>query len=306
MIAILLILIFGLYLSFFYPLNKPKSSVLDPKHSVQVKKLWSIAKDSMKERKVLRAEKALLAILRFDEKNAAAYNRLGILYAKEQKYNEAIECFEIAQSLDSNASSLHNVGLIYLETGAYEQAVMAFTQALALEGDLPARYIALAKAQELLGQRKLAIEALESAYELDCSTSTLRQILALHEAAGDEAAILATTARIEEQLAKDLKHKEELRAARAAKRSPLSRAASATIKRATATSSRTSTTTTSAPPTKTRRIFYPRSNAKITGKNQQVSLKPSFTVRSTKTTVQNQPSTARSATGTMKRRKLIQ
>ena len=48
----------------------------------------------------MKAEKALLTILKFDEKNAAAYNRLGILYAKEKHYKEAIECFEIAQSLE--------------------------------------------------------------------------------------------------------------------------------------------------------------------------------------------------------------
>ena len=175
-------------------------------------KLWSIAQSSMKERKTLRAEKALLTILKFDEKNAAAYNRLGILYAKEQKYDEAIECFEIAQSLDDNPSSLHNVGLIYLETGAYEKAAIAFEQALKLEGDLPARYIALAKSYEKLGRIKDAVDALESAYELDHSLSTLRQILALHEAAADAEAVAATTARVETQLAAEAK-------ARAAKRS---------------------------------------------------------------------------------------
>ena len=78
---------------------------------------------------------------------------------------------------------------------------MAFEQALQLEGGIPARFIALAKAYEKLGNRKGAIDALESAYELDNSTTTLRQILALHEASGDIEAIEATTARIEEQLA---------------------------------------------------------------------------------------------------------
>ena len=33
----------------------------------------------MRENRFLRAEKALLTILKIDEKNAAAYNRLGIL-----------------------------------------------------------------------------------------------------------------------------------------------------------------------------------------------------------------------------------
>ena len=168
-----------------------------------MKKLWQVAQVSMKERKPFRAEKALLTILKFDEKNAVAYNRLGILYAKEQRYNEAVECFEIAQSLDNNPASIHNAGLIYLETGAYEKAEMAFLQAIALEGDVPARFMALAKAEEKLGNYKKAIEALENAYELDPSATTLRQILAIYEETGDTEAATATAARIEEQIAQD-------------------------------------------------------------------------------------------------------
>ena len=57
---------------------------------------------------------------------------------------------------------------------------MAFEQAIALEGDVPARYIALAKAEEKLGRTKKAVEALENAYELDPKVTTLRQILALY------------------------------------------------------------------------------------------------------------------------------
>lgn len=202
MIGIIIILLFCAYLVFLFPdTPKPeKKPTHSAKYTAQMRKLWQIAQDSMKERKPLRAEKALLTILKFDEKNAAAYNRLGILYAKSQKFDEAIECFEIAQSLDDNPSSLHNVGLIYLETGAYEKAAMAFEQALKIEGDLPARFIALAKAKEKLGKRKEAIDALESAYELDRSATTLRQILAIYESAGDTENIAATTARIEHHI----------------------------------------------------------------------------------------------------------
>ena len=198
-------MLFMVYLCFFFPMETKKKEVevKSPKYSAQMKKLWAIAQTAMKERKPFRAEKALLTILKFDEKNAAAYNRLGILYAKSQKYDEAVECFEIAQSLDNNPASIHNVGLIYLETGAYEKAAMAFQQAISLEGDVPARYIALAKAEEKLGRTKKAIEALENAYELDPKVSTLRQILAIYEDAGDAEAAMATAARVEEQITRE-------------------------------------------------------------------------------------------------------
>lgn len=132
-------------------------------------KLWDIAQESLRERKYLRAEKALLTILRVDERNATAYNRLGILYAKQHAYKDAIECFEIAQSLEPSASSLHNVGLIYYETEDYDKAALAFEQALAMEADHAARHIAYAKVHEKLGHTKQMFESLEQAVALEPS-----------------------------------------------------------------------------------------------------------------------------------------
>lgn len=218
MLGIAFISLMAVIIVFLYPVlqKKPVEPQHNARYDVQMKRLWTAAQTSMKEHKPLRAEKALLTILKFDERNAAAYNRLGILYAKEQKFDEAIECFEIAQSLDNNPSSLHNVGLIYLETGAYEKAAMAFEQAIELEGTVAARYIALSKAREKLGQNKAAIDALEEAYKLDHSTNTLRQILAIYEAMGDTEALTGVTARIEKQIAETARA-ERRRTARSAR-----------------------------------------------------------------------------------------
>lgn len=248
MLGILLLSLLALWLAFLYPVfrKKPAEVPRSARYDMQMKKLWSAAQVSMRDHKPLRAEKALLTILKFDEKNAAAYNRLGILYAKEQKYDEAIECFEIAQSLDNNPSSLHNVGLIYLETGAYEKAVMAFEQAIELENTVPARYIALAKAKERLGQTKAAIDALENAYTLDHSTNTLRQILAIHEATGDIEALADVTARIEAQIAENAV--EKARQGRRAVRSPRS------VQRASGTTTSSTTARPKPSPSSRRRI----------------------------------------------------
>lgn len=139
----------------------------------QLNKLWEISLGAIKDKKYLRAEKALLTILRVDEKNARAYNRLGILYAKQQQYNDAIECFEIAQSLEPSASSLHNVGLIYYEVGRYDKARQAFEQALELEKDVASRHIAYAKVLEKQGDNKRMIEELETAVNLERNPQSL-------------------------------------------------------------------------------------------------------------------------------------
>lgn len=200
MLAAVLILSFSIFTVFFAPNwnERDEEDLNETRKTPQIKKLWSLAQSAMKERKPMKAEKALLTILKFDEKNAAAYNRLGILYAKEKHFKEAVECFEIAQSLDNNASSLHNVGLIYLETGKYEKAAMAFSQAIDIEGDQPGRYIAYAKALEKLGERNKAIDALETAYSLNPSAVILRHLLEIYENADDQENAEHTRERIEQ------------------------------------------------------------------------------------------------------------
>jgi tetratricopeptide (TPR) repeat protein len=144
-------------------------------------KLWDIAHQGMRENRFLRAEKALLTILKIDEKNAAAYNRLGILYAKQKEYKDAIDCFEIASSIEATASSLHNLGLIYYETENYPKAAVAFEQALKLEDNLAARHVAYAKVQEKLGNEKLMIHELERAVELEPNKETYSLLLKAYE-----------------------------------------------------------------------------------------------------------------------------
>jgi tetratricopeptide (TPR) repeat protein len=114
----------------------------------------------------------LLTILKIDERNAAAYNRLGILYAKQKEYRDAIDCFEIASSIEATPSSLHNLGLIYYETENYEKAAIAFEQALKLENNLAARHVAYAKVQERLGNEKLMFQSLDKAVDLEPNKET--------------------------------------------------------------------------------------------------------------------------------------
>ncbi|HSX31397.1 MAG TPA: tetratricopeptide repeat protein, partial [Candidatus Saccharimonadales bacterium] len=150
-------------------------------------KLWDIAHQGMRENRFLRAEKALLTILKIDEKNAAAYNRLGILYAKQKEYRDAIDCFEIASSIEATPSSLHNLGLIYYETENYEKAAIAFEAALNLEESLAARHVAYAKVNEKLGNEKLMFQALERAVELEPNKETYTLLMQAYEERGMQA-----------------------------------------------------------------------------------------------------------------------
>lgn len=134
MSGIVIIIIFVIFAFFASKYHDQETLPTPLKLSDRLGKLWDIAHQGMRENRFLRAEKALLTILKIDEKNAAAYNRLGILYAKQKEFKDAIDCFEIASSIEPSASSLHNLGLIYYETEHYEKAALAFEQSLKLEG----------------------------------------------------------------------------------------------------------------------------------------------------------------------------
>jgi len=95
------------------------------------------------------------------------------LYAKQKEYRDAIDCFEIASSIEATPSSLHNLGLIYYETENYQKAGIAFEQALKLEDSLAARHVAYAKVQEKLSNDKLMFQALDKAVELEPNKETL-------------------------------------------------------------------------------------------------------------------------------------
>jgi tetratricopeptide (TPR) repeat protein len=170
-------------------------------------RLWEIARQGMKENKLLRAEKALLTILKIDEKNSAAYNRLGILYAKQKEFKDAIDCFEIASSIEKSASSLHNLGLIYYETGNYDKASVAFEESIELEEEMAARHIAFAKVQEKLGNDKKMISELERAAELEPNRETYNLLYRAYDINGMEDQKTALARKIKRMVPQKIKSK---------------------------------------------------------------------------------------------------
>ena len=186
MYELAIVVVFGILALRNTVVHEDEFGVLSRKFGNRLGKLWDIAHQGMRENRFLRAEKALLTILKIDEKNAAAYNRLGILYAKQKEYKDAIDCFEIASSIEASPSSLHNLGLIYYETENYEKAGVAFEQALKLENDLATRHVAYAKVQEKLGNEKIMIQELEKAVELEPNQETYTLLHKAYETNGME------------------------------------------------------------------------------------------------------------------------
>jgi tetratricopeptide (TPR) repeat protein len=160
---------FGIFLISLWFLARPQQAEEPNKNLMQgqLKRLWLDAYQNLMQNDVGRAERSLLALLKLDTRNVAAYSRLGIIYARQGLQKEAIECFEISSSLDKGPSSLHNLALAYLNAKEHEKAARAFENAIELDSKNPTRYIALAKTLERMGDPKAAIKQLEKAHKLE-------------------------------------------------------------------------------------------------------------------------------------------
>jgi tetratricopeptide (TPR) repeat protein len=211
MFELLLVIGFGIIAFRATDLKEEELGDIPRKISDKMGRLWDIAHQGMRENRFLRAEKALLTILKIDQKNAAAYNRLGILYAKQKEFKDAIDCFEIASSIEPTASSLHNLGLIYFETENYHNAAAAFEQSLKLEEELAARHIAYAKVQEKLGNSKLMLEELERAVELEPNHESYTLLMKAYEGEGMQAEADKIASRLEKLIVPSGKSKRVLR-----------------------------------------------------------------------------------------------
>ncbi len=180
MLEFIIIIVAAISLVFTLQSLKVKKEAKSPENKKKLTELWDLAQNAMRKRAYIPAEKALLAILQIDHRNAAAYNRLGILYAKQQQFDDAIVCFEIATSISPTASSLHNLGLVYYENEKFEKAARVLEQALAKEA-LAVRYIAYAKALNALLRFQEVTKALEKAVALEENPQTLELLVEAHE-----------------------------------------------------------------------------------------------------------------------------
>lgn len=179
-LAIILLAIMAVWTSVNHFQKYGKEDISSPKTSTRLNKLWVYVDKASKAGRKRAVERALLAILRIDHKNTAAYNRLGMLYAKEGNFDDAIDCFAIASSLTPTVATLYNLGLVYYEKGNYKEAATAFERVVDLEPDVK-RYIAYAKALHKLGNTKRVADTLDKVVALEPTASNYDMLAQAHK-----------------------------------------------------------------------------------------------------------------------------
>ena len=89
---------------------------------------------------------------------AAAYEKRGMLYYYQEKYDKVIDDFRAYLELSTpQAQAQRMLGLGYLETGSYELAIHNLTRAIELEPNYTAAYADRAEAYRLTADFDRAI-----------------------------------------------------------------------------------------------------------------------------------------------------
>ncbi len=80
------------------------------------------------------------------------WNKKGIGYYNQGRYDEAIEAFEKAIEIDrSYATPWHNMGMAYYKKGNYEEAIRCFNYALDIKPDFAKSWCYMGRAYKKLG-----------------------------------------------------------------------------------------------------------------------------------------------------------
>lgn len=156
--------------------------ITTPKQTQSIKRLWKYADDAIARQRYQPAEKALLKILKIDPKNTSAYNRLGLVYVRMDRTEDAVACFDIASSLAPSVASLYNLGIAEFQNGNMEAASSALEKVIDLE-PTPKRLLVFAKVQQRLGNHKRVVDTVKRVVDEDPSQRNLEYLAESYEAA---------------------------------------------------------------------------------------------------------------------------
>lgn len=129
------------------------------------------------------AEAAWRAFLKSHPDNAETYAHLGLLEARQQRYDQAVSFYEKALALDPSFPALRlNLGLALFKSGQLRRAIDVFRPLLASDAPDPANEqrlnILIGMAHYGLQEYKEAVPYLKSAAALDTQNSEIRLALA--------------------------------------------------------------------------------------------------------------------------------
>ncbi len=102
--------------------------------------------------------------IRMDPKNEFAYNKLGIVYAKQRLFDDAFKAFSVVIGLDRQNTFAHKwLGILYLQKGAMNKAFERFSTIIQIDPYNADAYYFLGSIYNIRHNQTKAIEYLKKA-----------------------------------------------------------------------------------------------------------------------------------------------
>jgi len=120
------------------------------------------------------AEKALKRAASLNPQDPCAFNHLGRMYYKLERYPEAIEAFRSEINLRPSALAYHFLATSYVYNDQFDKAVTAYRQVLRLDPNYSEVYAPLGHAENYLGRKSEAIDAYRKALKADPDNTEVR------------------------------------------------------------------------------------------------------------------------------------
>jgi Tfp pilus assembly protein PilF len=115
-----------------------------------------------------------------DPDSSAAYNGIGVIYARMKQYPDAVNAYQMALKRDPDSAwTLSNLGLAYIEMKRYREAIDALQQAVKAMPDLSVAHFNLGIAYANVGRYREAADSYKEAIRLSPSMADAHYSLGL-------------------------------------------------------------------------------------------------------------------------------
>lgn len=142
------------------------------------KSLREKADEFIEEGQLRKAENVLLRMIADDPDDAAAYNKLGMIYLKEKNYRDARASLKQALKLEPDSDTFYNnLGLLYYQKGDYDEAIEAYERSVEIDNKIPSRLVNLGLAYFMVKKYRKAADHFEKALILDPRNESYADLL---------------------------------------------------------------------------------------------------------------------------------
>lgn len=133
-----------------------------------IRSIIQSADKALKDGDLVTAEKSYLEAIKLDAKSVEAYRGLADVYCGQDQVGEAKETLEFVLHLDKgDDQSMIKLGDIYAKDGKYDKAVEYYQQAIMVNGIFASRFFKMGEMMLKLDQMEGALEAFEQSVELE-------------------------------------------------------------------------------------------------------------------------------------------